>query len=40
MFKQCVVTSANWAPLLDVSLDKEAYKEVDNKLLNILYRIL
>jgi hypothetical protein len=33
IFKQCVVTSANWGPLLDVCPDsKETYKEVDAKL--------
>jgi len=29
IFKQCIVTAANYGPLLDVSSDKDAYREVD-----------
>ena len=40
MFKQCIVTAANYGPLLDVSSDKDAYHEVDLKLASILKEIL
>ena len=40
IFKQCIVTAANYGPLLDVSNDKEAYKAVDIKLAEVLKKIL
>jgi hypothetical protein len=41
IFKQCIVTSANWGPLLDVCPgSKETYKEIDEKLYQILDDIL
>ena len=44
MFKQCVVTAANYGPLLDSCDDdeevKEQYKQIDLKLLDIMKNVL
>ena len=36
IFKQCIITACNWGPLLDVCPNKEAYKEIDEKLTETL----
>jgi len=36
IYRQCIVTATNWAPLLDISNGKEEYKKVDTKLTEIL----
>ena len=40
MFKQCIITAANYGPLLDANPDSDPYKVIDSILADAFQKII